>query len=298
MSPRADLGAVEIEYETFGSATDPTIVLISGFGAQMISWADGLCRRLASSGRHVVRFDNRDCGLSTRLDDHPVDSKAVLAAASAGDRDIVRSLAPYTLCDMADDVGRLLDALDVREAHIVGASMGGMIAQLFAIRCPDRVATLTSIMSTTGESKFGRSTPEASAAPLSPAPREKAAYIESTVESARIWSSRKHFDANAAAALAAASFERGLSPAGVSRQYAALLATEPRADELRELDVPTLVIHGLDDTLIAPSGGTRTAELIKGSRLLLVPDMGHDRPEPLWPLLCDAIIEHTGPLSR
>jgi pimeloyl-ACP methyl ester carboxylesterase len=176
--------------------------------------------------------------------------------------------------------------------------MGGMIAQLFAIRRTNRVATLTSIMSSTGESAYGRSTPEASAALLAPAPREKAAYIESTVAAARIWSSRKHFDADAAAALAAASFDRGLSPAGVSRQFAALLATEPRADQLRALDVPTLVIHGLDDTLIAPSGGTRTAELIEGSRLLLVPDMGHDRPEPLWPLLCDAIIEHTGLPSR
>ena len=284
---------IQIEYEPYGLVTDPAIILIAGFGAQLISWADRFCHRLASSGRYVVRFDNRDCGLSTKFHDHPVDLGAVVAAASAGDFPTARNLIPYTLHDMADDVVGILDALDISKAHIVGASMGGMIAQLVAIRHPTRVTTLTSMMSSTGESDYGQSTPKASAALLTPAPNEKAAYVASAVASSKVWGSRKYFDENAAAKHAIASFERCFSPMGVSRQLAALLATGSLADDLRQLDVPTLVIHGLDDTLVTPGGGKRTAQLIKGSRLLLVPDMGHDRPEPLWPLLCDAIIAHT-----
>jgi pimeloyl-ACP methyl ester carboxylesterase len=293
MAPIASLDNVKIEYEAFGSATDPTIILIAGFGAQLISWADGFCRQLADTGRHVVRFDNRDCGLSTKFHEHPVDFGAVVGAASAGDLDTVKALTPYTLCHMADDVAGLLDALEAPEAHIVGASMGGMIAQLVAIRHPSRVASLTSMMSSTGEANYGESTPEASAALLSPASEGKAAHVASAVASARIWGSRKHFDEEATAALADASFERSSCPAGISRQLGALLATGSIAQDLQKLEVPTLVVHGLDDTLITPSGGERTAQLIKGSKLLLVPDMGHDRPEPLWPLLCDAVIEHT-----
>lgn len=292
------MDGVRIEYEAFGSATDPTILLIAGFGTQLIAWADGFCRRLAAGGRYVVRFDNRDCGRSTKFHDHPVDVGAVIAAASSGDLGTVRALAPYTLRDMADDAVGVLDALEVREAHVVGASMGGMIAQLVAIRHPGRVATLTSMMSATGEPDYGQSTPEASAALLAPAAEDKAAYVASAVASARIWGSRKHFDADAAAELAETSFERCFCPAGVARQLGALLATGSLAEDLRQLEVPTLVIHGLDDTLITPSGGERTARLIKGSRLLLVPDMGHDRPEPLWPVLCEAIIDHTRQTPR
>lgn len=285
--------AVRLEYESFGSPADPTIVLVAGFGAQLLTWAEGFCQRLAAGGRRVVRFDNRDCGLSTKLDEHPLDFGAVLGAASSGDLAKVRALAPYTLHDMADDVAGLLDTLGVERAHVVGSSMGGMIAQLVAVRHPARVATLTSMMSSTGEPEYGRSTPEASAGLMRPSPTDRAGFVERQVESARIWSSRKHFDAEAAAAMAEASFERGFHPAGVARQLAALIATEPPVDALRKLDLPTLVIHGLDDTLITPSGGERTAELIPGARLLRVDDMGHDRPEPLWPQLCDAILAHT-----
>jgi pimeloyl-ACP methyl ester carboxylesterase len=294
VAPVAELDGVEIAYDAHGSATDPAILLIAGFGAQLISWADGFCRRLAEGGRYVVRFDNRDCGLSTKLESHPVDLGAVIAAASAGDLAAARDRTPYTLREMADDAVGLLDALGIREAHVVGASMGGMIAQLVAIRHPRRVASLTSMMSSTGEPDHGQSTPEAQAALLTPAPDEEGAYVAAAVASARIWGSREHFDADAVAALAAASFARCFCPAGVARQLAALLATGSLAEELRRLDVPALVIHGLDDTLVTPSGGKRTAQRIRGSRLLLVPGMGHDRPEPLWPLLCGAILDHTG----
>ena len=284
---------IELEYETFGSHGDPTMVLIAGFGAQLLSWPERFCRILADQARFVIRFDNRDCGRSTTLDDHPVDLAAVMAAASAGDLTAVRAAVPYTLRDMADDAVGLLDALDIPRAHVVGASMGGMIAQLVAIGHAERVASLTSMMSSTGEPEYGQSTPEAAAALFGPTPAGRSEYVAATVAAARVWGSRRYFDADAVADLAAASFDRGYHPAGTARQLGALLATGSLADELRTLMAPTLVVHGLDDTLVTPSGGQRTASLVPDAELLLVPDMGHDRPEPLWPLLTAALIRHT-----
>jgi pimeloyl-ACP methyl ester carboxylesterase len=284
---------IELEYEAIGSLRDPAIVLINGFGAQLLSWPEGLCRQLADRGRLVIRFDNRDSGLSSKLDDHPVDLGAIVAAASTGDAAAVRPLVPYTLHDMADDVVGLLDELSIRSAHVVGASMGGMIAQLVAIHHAERTASLTSMMSSTGEPEYGQSTPEAAAALVGSPAADRSTYICAAVAAARVWGSNLYFDADAAAGLAAASYDRGHSPAGTARQLGALLATGSLAKRIRVLRVPTLVIHGLDDTLVTPSGGQRTASLISDSELLLVPDMGHDRPEPLWPLLSEAIIGHT-----
>ena len=286
---------VELEFETFGSPDNTALVLIAGFGAQLLSWHADLCQILADQGRYVIRFDNRDAGRSTMFDQRPVDLHAIIAAASAGDLGTVRASAPYSLHDMADDVVGLVDVLDIRRAHIVGASMGGMIAQLVAIRHPERTHTLTSMMSSTGEADYGQATPDAMAALLSPLPADRSSYIAASVKSTRVWSSARYFDADTVAGLAAASYDRSFNPAGTTRQLAALLATGSLADQLTELSVPTLVIHGLDDSLITPSGGQRTAELIPHAELLLVPDMGHDRPEPLWPLLAQALIKHTQP---
>ncbi len=286
---------VELEYETFGSPDNTALLLIAGFGAQLLSWHSDLCQILADQGRYVIRFDNRDAGKSTMFDQHAVDLHAIIAAASTGDLDTVRASAPYSLQDMADDVVGLMDVLDVQKAHIVGASMGGMIAQLVAIRHPERTHTLTSMMSSTGEPDYGQGTAEAMAALLSPLPADRSSYIEASVKATRVWSSRRYFDADSVAGVAAASYDRSLNPAGTTRQLAALLATGSLADQLTELAVPTLVIHGLDDTLITPSGGQRTADLIPHADLLLVPDMGHDRPKPLWPLLSQALIKHTQP---
>jgi pimeloyl-ACP methyl ester carboxylesterase len=193
---------------------------------------------------------------------------------------------------MADDGLGLLSALGIRQAHVVGASMGGMIAQTMAIEHPERVLTLTSMMSTTGEPQVGQPTPEALQALLTPAPSDRDGYI-AAAESWLIWRSRRYPDLPGARALAADSYDRCYYPVGVTRQLAAMIASGSRADALRELRVPTLVIHGRDDTLIAPNGGERTASLIPGARLLLVDDMGHDRPEPLWPVLRQAILDHT-----
>ncbi len=283
---------VTLEYETVGSSADPPLLLIMGFGAQLIAWPQAFCTRLAAGGRFVIAFDNRDCGLSSKLAGQGAEVGAVVAAASAGDFERARALAAYTLSDMSDDGLALLDALGIERAHVLGSSMGGMIAQTMAIEHPERLLTLTSMMSTTGEREFGQSTPEATQALLSPAPGDRAGYVDAA-ERSLIWRSRKYPNLAATLKLAGESYDRCYSPEGTSRQLAAMIASGSRADGLRRVELPTLVIHGLDDTLIAPSGGERTAELVQGARLLLLADMGHDRPEPLWPEICGAILEHT-----
>jgi pimeloyl-ACP methyl ester carboxylesterase len=285
-------GGVELAYETAGSPDEPPVLMVMGFGAQLITWPRGFLERLAAGGRHVISFDNRDCGLSSKLDGVQPDLEAIAAAAAEGRLEDARRIAPYTLSAMSDDALALLDALAIERAHVVGVSMGGMIAQTMAIEHPRRLLTLTSMMSTTGEPEYGQPGRDSLAALLAPRPSDRAGYIE-TAERALLWRSRRYPDAAGARELAAQSYDRCHYPEGTTRQLAAMLASGSRAQALRGLSVPTLVIHGLDDTLIAPSGGERTAELIPGARLELVPDMGHDRPEPLWPRLCDAILAHT-----
>jgi pimeloyl-ACP methyl ester carboxylesterase len=284
---------IEIVYETVGSRADPALLMVGGFGSQLNVWPRAFNELLAAGGRYVIAYDNRDAGLSTKFDGVVADTDAIAAAAGAGDLETARALAPYTLTDMAADGIALLDALEIERAHVLGASMGAMIAQEMAIGYPDRLVTLTSMFGTTGEGEYGQPTPAAIEALLTPAPPERSASIAASSAKMQIWASRRYGDRAAAEALAAESYDRSFYPEGSSRHLAAILAGGSRADGLRALTVPTLVIHGLDDTLIAPSGGERTAELVPGARLLLVEDMGHDRPEPLWPLLTEAILEHT-----
>jgi pimeloyl-ACP methyl ester carboxylesterase len=283
---------VTIAYETFGEAGDPAVLLVMGFGAQMIAWHEDFCAMLAGRGRYVIRYDNRDCGLSSKFDDCPVDMGEFIAAVSRGDIAAARSMIPYSLQDMADDGMGLLTALGIEKGHIVGSSMGGMIAQLMAISYPTRVLTLTSMMSSTGEPAYGRPTPAAQQALFDPRPADREGYI-ATSERALTWSSRRYANLGAIRKLAAQSYDRAYYPAGAARQLGATLLAGSRADALKVLNVPSLVIHGLDDTLIDPSGGRRTAELIPDATLLLIADMGHDRPRELWDDLCDAIGAHT-----
>ncbi|MGY0492285.1 alpha/beta fold hydrolase [Streptomyces sp. WG-D5] len=283
---------ISIAYDTFGDPADPAVLLVMGFGAQLIAWDEGFCEALAERGRYVIRFDNRDVGLSTRFDGHPVDMGAFIAAVSGGDLPAALAMIPYRLQDMADDAFGLLTAVGVERAHVVGASMGGMIAQTMAISRPERVLTLTSMMSTTGEPEYGQSAPQAQAALFAPKPADREGFV-AAADRSLLWASKRYGDAAYLRDLAARGYDRAYYPAGVARQLGAMVLSGSRADALRGLDVPTLVIHGLDDTLIDPSGGRRTAELVPQAELLLVPDMGHDRPRELWPQLIDALARHT-----
>ena len=279
---------ITIEYEAFGSSDDPTVLLVAGFTAQMLMWSADFCRILADASFHVVRFDNRDCGLSTKLDGRDVDTNRVIHAALMEDP---IPAVPYNLSDMAADAVGLLDALNVDKAHVVGASMGGMIVQVMAIEHPERVLSLTSIMSNSGEPEYGQPLPEAMEALVAAPPTDRAAYIESSA-TWMVWQSKKHRNAEQNRIDAAAAFDRSFYPEGAPRQLAAIYASGRRTDGLKGLRVPALVIHGNDDTLISPSGGIRAAELIPNAKLELIDDMGHDLPRPLWPVITGSIISH------
>ncbi|MFG3352706.1 alpha/beta fold hydrolase [Streptomyces sp. NPDC048001] len=283
---------VSLAYECFGDPEDPTVLLVMGFGAQMLAWHEDFCQALADRGRHVIRYDNRDCGLSTRFGEHPVDMDGLVAAVTSGDLPGAQAMVPYRLLDMAGDGLGLLTALGVERAHMVGASMGGMIAQTMALSAPERVLTLTSMMSSTGESAYGNPSPEAQAVLLGGRPADREGYV-AAAEKELVWASRRYGDAAVLRELAAESYDRAYYPEGTGRQLGAMILSGSRAQALRGLRVPTLVVHGLDDTLIDPSGGRRTAELVPGAELLLIPDMGHDRPRELWPRLVDALVAHT-----
>ena len=279
---------IEIEYESMGDPSRPTMLWIMGFTAQMIAWHDDFMRMFVDAGFHVVRFDNRDCGLSTKLDGVDANVEKAVMAAMMGDE---APAVPYTLSDMAHDAMGVLDALGIDRAHIIGASMGGMIAQTVAIEHPHRTLSLTSIMSTVGDLAYGTPTEDSMALLTAAPPSDRAAFIESA-KLARIWCSKRWFDENEAMERAAREYDRSFYPEGASRQMAAIYASGDRSEKLRTLDVPTLVIHGRDDRLLQPSGGERTAELIPGAALLMLNDMGHDVPRPLWPVFRDSIVAH------
>lgn len=279
---------MELEYDTFGSPDDPALLLIMGFTAQMTTWDERFCRMLADTGLHVIRFDNRDCGLSTKLDGVAVDVAATMAAAFAGQE---IPPVPYTLSDMAADAIGLLDHLGIERAHVMGASMGGMIAQTVAIEHSHRCHSLVSVMSTVGDPSVGQAAPEVTALLIAPPPTTRDEYIEAAPRF-MVWQSVRYRDEARTKELAAQSYDRSFYPEGAPRQLAAIVASGDRSAKLAEVSVPTLVIHGRDDVLITPSGGIRTAELIPGAHLLLAADMGHDLPEPLWPLFVGTIANH------
>ena len=278
---------IDIECEEFGRRDDPTVLLVSGFTSQLLGWDEGFCRELASRGRHVIRFDNRDVGLSTHLDGHLVNIKAARDAAFFGGEPINP---PYTLSDMAADGLGLVDALGCEIVDVVGMSMGGMIVQTMAIDRPERIRSVVSVMSTTGARDVGQPTHEALERLLTPPPSNRDEYIEASV-GAEIWSSKRYFDPERARQKAAANFDRMFYPEGPTRQYAAIMASGDRTEALHSVTVPMLVIHGKDDTLIHPSGGEATAAAVSGSKLLMLDDMGHDIPEPLWAEIAGAIVE-------
>ncbi len=282
--PRVRANGIEIEYEEFGDPKAAPLLLVTGLGAQMISWDDAFCEQLAASGFHVIRFDNRDSGLSTRMEAAgPPD----MAAALSGD------LHPtYTLDHMAADAAGLLDALGIEAAHIVGASMGGFISQLIAINHPGRALSLTSIMSGPSRGEGVSPTPEGSALLFRQPPSNPEESIEMAMSGRRLLvGSGDPFDEAFERAKATRAVQRAYYPVGTGRQLLAILAAEPRLERLQGVGVPTLVIHGKDDILVPIENGRMVAAAVPGARMLELDGMGHDIPKRVWPQVIDAIVE-------
>lgn len=282
---------IELEYDTFGAATDRPLLLIMGLGAQMTRWPIGLCELLAAEGHYVIRFDNRDVGLSHKCDDAGVpDMAEIFAQAMAGET----VTAAYSLSDMANDAAGLLDAMRIDAAHVCGASMGGMIAQVMALEHGSRVKSLISIMSTTGNPELPSSTPDASAALMSPAGGSLDEVMTRAVKVAKVINSPAYVLEDAEIMRRAREdYERCFYPVGVARHMAAIAATGNRKPRLENLTMPTLVLHGEDDNLVPLTGGIDTHEAIKDSVIKTFSGMGHNLPEPLWPDFAKAIAAHT-----
>jgi pimeloyl-ACP methyl ester carboxylesterase len=275
---------IDIAYERFGDASAPPVLLIMGGGAQMINWPEGFCAELVDRGLYVIRFDTRDTGRSTHFTEAPAPD---VQGALAGDL----SSASYTLSDMAADTVGLLDVLGLDSAHIVGASLGGMVAQTMAIEYPDRVRSLTSMFSTTGDRTVGQ-TDFVALGPLGAPPEDRQGYIDWQVRAMRaVGSPGFPFDVAAVAERAARYYDRGHDPLGMLRQAVAVVASVDRTDRLRELRVPTLVMHGTDDKMIDTSGGRATAAAVPGTTLVIFDGMGHNLPQELWAELAGHIIE-------
>ncbi|MFW9784189.1 MAG: alpha/beta fold hydrolase [Candidatus Heimdallarchaeota archaeon] len=285
--PKAEVNNLEIEYDTFGNSSDKPLLLVMGLGAQMILWDKEFIKSLTDRGFYVIRFDNRDVGLSTKCEEagEPNVMQAVMAAQRGETVE-----APYSLEDMADDAMGVLDALGIDKAHICGASMGGMIVQIIAFRHPSRVLSLTSIMSTTGNPDLPQPTPEAMQALLSPAPTERNAYIEHSLKIGRLlYGSGFPYDEKRRRELAEEVYDRCFYPIGFGRQLLAIMANGNRKPKLSSIKVPTLVIHGGDDPLVPVQGGRDTHEAIPGSELLIIDGMGHSLPPEIWEQVSDAI---------
>jgi pimeloyl-ACP methyl ester carboxylesterase len=278
---------VELCFETFGDKDDPAILLVMGLGTQMLGWHEDFCRELAGRGFFVIRYDNRDAGRSTHFRDTPPPGPVEMLLRRP------RNLA-YTLEDLADDGMGLLDHLRIEKAHVVGASMGGMIAQLMAVRHPDRVLSLTSIMSTTGNRRVGNPALRIYPIFLGRRPDDRKAYIERTEKVfALIGSPGFERDEDELRELAGRSYDRDPSSSGTPRQLAAIMAAGDRTKDLGKIRSPTLVIHGAEDKMVAPSGGAATARAIPTARFMLIDGMGHDLPRGVWPRIIDGIVETT-----
>ncbi|MGH7270118.1 MAG: alpha/beta fold hydrolase [Polyangiaceae bacterium] len=280
---RASTPKVELEYETFGRPGDPPVVLIAGFGQQLTSWDGHLCTEIAARGFHVVRFDNRDVGLSTKLESGV---RPNIPAIVGGDLSTVT----YSIEDMADDVAGLIESFGVGAAHVAGMSMGGMIAQSLAIRHPSQMKSLVSIMSTPGDKSVGYAAPETMQLIAKRAPVDRAENIEHGMH---VWHALRspgfpHDEAQGRERIGRA-YDRSFYPAGVARQAAAIVSQSDRTAALGQVRLPAVVIHGAVDPLIHVSGGEATARAIVGAKLVIVPGMGHDLPEGMWPIVIDAL---------
>ncbi len=285
--PRVTANGIEIEYDTFGDSKHPTMLMIMGLSCQMTLWDERLCQHLADTGYYVIRFDNRDVGLSSKFDHlgQPRIPRLMLR------RRFGRPLeTPYKLSDMCDDAYGLLDALGIQQAHLVGVSMGGMIAQLMSLRAPDRVLSLCSWMSTTGNKRHSQPKPRALRALLKRPENTKEARLAHSVFLQRaIGSPPPLFDAEEARRIAERGYNRTTYMQGFARQFAAILAAAPRDEALQNLRLPTLVMHGTADPLLPVKAGIATAKVIPGAELELLEGVGHDIPRAIWPRVIEAL---------
>jgi pimeloyl-ACP methyl ester carboxylesterase len=281
----APANGIELAYQEVGDPDGEPLLLVMGLGTQMLGWDEGFCAMLAERGFRVVRFDNRDIGCSTMLDAAGVPKRADIFVGR-------RSTAPYRLSDMAADAAGLMDHLEIESAHVVGASMGGMISQTLAIERPERVRSLVSLMSTTGSRRVGSPTLRAYGLLFSRFPHGRQAYIERVVKTFELIGSPAFpTDVPRLREIAGAMYDRSHRPAGILRQTHAISASGNRTRALAKLTLPVTVIHGTRDPLIRPSGGRATARAIPGARLRMVEGMGHDLPRELWPLFVDEIAD-------
>lgn len=287
--PTLHANDIDICYESWGSTDDPPLLLVMGLGAQMVVWSPEFVMQLVNAGFRVIRYDNRDVGLSTKTEGTPATPAEVVAAREAGNP----IPPPYTLSDMANDGMALLTALGIDQAHIVGGSMGGMIVQHMAMEHPNRVLSMTSIMSTTGNPKVGESTPEAMTALLAPPPTDRDGAIEHAVKLSKIISGPL-WQEGPARERCVEVFDRCFFPQGTQFQFAAIQNSGNRTKALGTITAPTLVIHGQADSLLGVSGGHATHEAIPGSTLLVLEEMGHDMPPPLLPQMVEAIAKVAG----
>jgi pimeloyl-ACP methyl ester carboxylesterase len=278
------VNGVELCYETFGDPGDPAMLLVMGLATQMVGWPDEFCEQLTTRGFHVIRFDNRDVGRSQKMT-HPVPTLRQLLL-----RD--KRAAHYTLEHLADDGFGLLDNLGIEHAHVVGVSMGGMIAQTMAARRPERVLSLASIMSNTGARWSGQPSPRMYPVLLRRPPRDREGYVRHAIELFRKIGSPGFPEDDDLRVIAERSYDRGLNPAGSLRQLAAIIASGDRTPLLRQILAPTVVIHGTKDRLVPASGGRATAKAIPGARLVMIDGLGHDLPRGAWPRMLDAIVDN------
>ncbi|MBR1232824.1 alpha/beta fold hydrolase [Bradyrhizobium sp. AUGA SZCCT0182] len=290
--PVTSANGIEIAYDDRGNRSDPAVVLVMGLATQMIAWPEAFCDDLAARGFRVIRFDNRDVGLSTKFDSAPsIDPGAVLQRLIAGEK----LNPPYDLTDMAADTVGLMDRLAIENAHVVGASMGGMIAQIVAAKYPTRVRSLVSIMSSSGDPGLPQAKPEAMAAIMQARPdsSDRELAIQHGVKIYKVIGSPGYPtpDEELRAKVGAA-FDRSYYPVGIGRQFAAILANGSRVEMLKRLSVPTLVLHGADDPLVPVEAGRHTAASVPGSSLMVIPGMGHDIAAGLIPVLVEAIAAH------
>lgn len=285
------VNGIDLAYESYGNESDETILLIAGLGTQMLRWTVPFCEMLAARGFRVIRFDNRDTGLSTHFNYYAtLDFEALAKTLMSGQRPDI----PYTLNDMSDDTIGLLDALGIKKVHVVGRSMGGMIAQLVASRYPERVLSLTSIMSTTGNPELPPTSPDVMALMTRPAPNpmeDEEGYLAHSVAFARrIAGTSYPFEENEYHSILREEVQRAYDPGSVGRQIAAIAVSGDRRPQLAKVNVPSLVIHGVDDPMFVPACGKDTAHAIFGAEFMLLEGMGHDLPAQLFETVVDAIV--------